>query len=61
MATTETQDPKAIIYSRFDSYPFAADAEFQQGLNSILSANPDADEGVRSELALKAKVYYFAR
>jgi len=62
MAGAKPQMPLSIIYSKFDSYPFAADTEFNAGLQSILATAPGIeDEKVKSKVELQAKIYYFCR
>ncbi|KAI1790101.1 hypothetical protein LXA43DRAFT_1018334 [Ganoderma leucocontextum] len=58
-SSTPSHDP----LGRFASYPFADDAEYQQGLIGILSSGSleGKSEEEREELILRSQVFYFNR
>ena len=47
------------VYASLENYNWDDDAEFQSGLSAILGSNSSPEQA--SELALRARCFYYAR
>ncbi|MCJ1391468.1 hypothetical protein MMC18_004332 [Xylographa bjoerkii] len=54
---TSTQDTE--LFRQLDTYPWASDKEFQNGLRAILGPNPRPEQA--EQLTLRARCFYYAR
>ncbi|KAJ8463906.1 hypothetical protein ONZ51_g9948 [Trametes cubensis] len=57
------QDTETSVLERFESYPFATDAEYQEGLSGILSSGvlEGKSEEEKADIFLRSEVFYFNR
>ncbi|KAF8960932.1 hypothetical protein BDZ97DRAFT_1277065 [Flammula alnicola] len=59
---TEPQPSKADALKAYESYPFASDETYQQGLASILTGgtlDPNSSLEVHEEMVRRTRVFYF--
>lgn len=65
MTAQEVNEPRTredideSLFRQLESYPWHSDAEFQNGLESILG--PDASPDQAEQLTLRARCFYFSR
>ncbi|KAJ8481809.1 hypothetical protein ONZ51_g5735 [Trametes cubensis] len=63
MQEQAAQDTETSVLERFESYPFATDAEYQEGLSGILSSGvlEGKSEEEKADIFLRSEVFYFNR
>ena len=59
VAQSDKEDSNARMFAQLDAYDWDADAEFQNGLRSILASNRAPEQ--REHLTQRAKCFYYAR
>lgn len=57
--TSASDVTDSTVFERLENHPWDADAEFQHGLQSILSSGSSPEQ--RKNLTLRAKCFYYAR
>ena len=57
--TSASNISSSTLFEQLEAYPWDADAEFQHGLQSILSSSSSSDQA--EHLTLRAKCFYYAR
>lgn len=55
----ESSAQPANVYEQFEQYPWDSDAEFQNGLNTILANNQSPE--LVNDLTLRAQCFYYVR
>lgn len=59
MSAAPTSDGLDDVYETLERYNWDDDVEFQSGLSAILGSNASPEQA--SELALRARCFYYAR